>query len=293
MTECEVTIMFRIYAKRLRFLAALLLVASFLVLPVFARFSTIKVYIRGQELISEPMVRRIGDVTYVPLRAFVTALDETAEFSWSDKTQTAVVYTYGMEIKVRQDAQYIVAHGRYLYLGSSTVRNEDGSLMLPIRPLAQAFGLDVAWDSVRDYVLVTGQVQPITPGWAFYNEESVYWLSRIVYSEAGGEPLDGQIAVAQVVLNRKACYLWPNTIYGVIFDDRAGVQFSPTANGSLYQEPSAEAIAAAKLALDGADVIGDCCYFLNPDISDDGWFERNCEYVTTIGSHKFYNGGLW
>ena len=45
--------------------------------------------------------------------------------------------------------------------------------------------------------------------------------------------------------------------------------------------------------VDGADVVEDCCYFLNPDISDDGWFERNCEYYATIGSHKFYHGGLW
>ena len=285
--------MFRISAKRLRFLVALLLAVSLFIIPVSAKFTTIQVYISGQELVSDPMVRRIDALTYVPLRAFVTALDEAAEFSWSDETQTAKVYSGGMEIKVRQDAKYIVANGRYLYLDGGKVRNEDGSLMLPIRPLAKAFSMEVEWDSERDCVLVSGTAKPIAPGWSFYNDDNVYWLSRIVYSEAGCEPLEGQIAVAQVVLNRKACYLWPNTIYKVIFDDRAGVQFSPTANGSIYQDPSEEAIAAAKMALDGADVIGDCCYFLNPDISDDGWFERNCSYVTTIGSHKFYNGGLW
>ena len=285
--------MFRITAKRLRLLLALLLAVSLFIIPVSAKFTTISVYIRGQELISDPMVRRIDDLTYVPLRAFVQALDENAQFSWSDETQTAMVYSGGMDIKVKQDGAYIVANGRYLYLDGGKVRNEDGSLMLPIRPLAKAFGVTVEWDSERDCVLVTGTVNPITPGWAFYNEESVYWLSHIVYSEAGCEPLEGQIAVAQVVLNRKACSLWPNTIYDVIFDRRAGVQFSPTANGSIYQDPSEESIAAAKMALDGADVVADCCYFLNPDISSDGWFERNCSYYTTIGSHKFYNGGLW
>ena len=285
--------MFRKNAKRLRLLVALLMALSLFTIPVSARFSAISVYIRGQELVCEPMVRRIDDLTYVPLRAFVQELDENAEFSWSDEKQTAMVYSSGMEIKVKQDAKYIVANGRYLYLGGGTVRNENGSLMLPIRPLGKAFGVEVDWDSERDCVLVTGAVKPIAPGWSFYNEESVYWLSHIVYSEAGCEPLEGQIAVAQVVLNRKACRLWPNTIYGVIFDDRAGVQFSPTANGSIYQEPSEESVIAAKMALDGADVVADCCYFLNPDISSDGWFERNCSYYTTIGSHKFYNGGLW
>ena len=285
--------MFRKSAKRLRFLVALLLALSLFTIPVSARFNTISVYIRGHELVCEPVVRRIDDLTYVPLRAFVQELDENAQFSWSDETQTAMVYTSGMEIKVKQDAKYIVANGRYLYLGGGTVRNENGSLMLPIRPLGKAFGVAVDWDSAQDCVLVTGSVNPIAPGWSFYNEESVYWLSHIVYSEAGIECLEGQIAVAQVVLNRKACHLWPNTIYGVIFDNRAGVQFSPTANGTIYQEPSEEAVAAAKMALDGADVVADCCYFLNPDISSDGWFERNCNYYTTIGSHKFYNGGLW
>ena len=285
--------MFRITAKRLRLLLAIVLALSLFIIPVSAKFTTISVFIRGQELVSEPMVRRIDDLTYVPLRAFVTALDENAQFSWSDESPSAIVTSNGMDIKVKQDGSYIVANGRYLYLDGGKVRNEDGSLMLPIRPLAKAFGVSVEWDSEQDCVLVSGTVTPITPGWAYYNEESVYWLSHIVYSEAGCESLEGQIAVAQVVLNRKDCSLWPNTIYDVIFDRRAGVQFSPTANGSIYQDPSEESIAAAKLALDGADVVADCCYFLNPDISSDGWFERNCNYYTTIGSHKFYNGGLW
>ncbi len=285
--------MFRNHTKRLRFLVAALLALSLFILPVSAKFSAITVYIGGEELISDPVVRRIDDMTYVPLRAYVQALDAAAEFSWSDDTQTAVVTSSGLEIKVRQDAAYITANGRYLYLDGGTVRNENGSLMLPIRPISKAFGVTVEWDSERDCVLVGSKVEPITPGWAFYNEESVYWLSHIVYSEAGCESLEGQIAVAQVVLNRKDCKQWPNTIYGVIFDNRAGVQFSPTANGSIYQEPSEQSIAAAKMALDGADVVGDCCYFLNPDISSDKWFERNCNYYTTIGSHKFYNGGLW
>ena len=119
--------MFRINAKRLRFLVALLLAASLFIIPVSAKFTTISVYIRGQELICDPMVRRIDDLTYVPLRAFVQALDEEAQFSWSDETQCAVVNASGVEIKIRQDGSYIVANGRYLYLDGGTVRNEEAS----------------------------------------------------------------------------------------------------------------------------------------------------------------------
>lgn len=278
--------------RALSLVLTLVLVLGLLALPASASFISAKVMIKGEELTAKPPVRKIEGVTYVPLRGFVTALAPDAEFGWDEDTETATVSIPGLDIQIPQNKTYIIANGRYLYLGGE-VRNDQGRLLLPIRPLAKAFGVEVSWDEERQSAIVTGDVKPIAPGWSFYNEENLYWLSRIVYSEAGGEPLEGQIAVAQVVINRKANYLWPNTIYGVIFDDRAGVQFSPTANGTIYQEPSAEAVIAAKLALDGADVVEDCCYFLNPDISDDGWFERNCEYYATIGSHKFYHGGLW
>ncbi len=284
--------MLRRTMKALSLALTLALALGLLAFSASASFISAKVMIRGEELTAKPPVRMIEGVTYVPLRGFVTALAPDAEFGWDEETETATVSIPGLDMQISQSKTYLVANGRYLYLGGE-VRNDQGRLLLPLRPLAKAFGVEVSWDEERQSAIVTGEVKPLAPGWSFYNEENLYWLSRIVYSEAGGEPLDGQIAVAQVVINRKACYLWPNSIYGVIFDDRAGVQFSPTANGTIYQEPSAEAVIAAKLALDGADVVEDCCYFLNPDISDDGWFERNCEYYATIGSHKFYHGGLW
>ena len=157
----------------------------------------------------------------------------------------------------------------------------------------KAFGVNVDWDEVHQSVYVSGDVDPILPDWCFYNEETLYWLSHIVYAEAGIEPLEGQIAVAEVVLNRVDKRCWPNTVYEVVFDTRAGVQFSPITNGTIYLEPSKEAVIAAKLALDGADVVGDSYFFLNPDIANSGWFDRNCEYVTTIGSHRFYTSELW
>ena len=278
--------------KRLSLVMATLMAAGILILPASARAAVTTLYVRGQELKTTPEVCRIGGVTYVPLRAFVNALDDTAEFSWNDRTGTATVTIKGLELKVTQEEKYIVANGRYLYL-DGTVRNENGSLMLPVRPLAKAFGVKVEWDGESESVNISGQVEPILPDWCFYNEETLYWLSHIVYAEAGIEPLEGQIAVAEVVLNRVDKRCWPNTVYEVVFDTRAGVQFSPISNGTIYLEPSKEAVIAAKLALDGADVVGDSYFFLNPDIANSGWFDRNCEYVTTIGSHRFYTSELW
>jgi spore germination cell wall hydrolase CwlJ-like protein len=41
-------------------------------------------------------------------------------------------------------------------------------------------------------------------------------LARAVYYEARGEPAEGQIAVAQVILNRARSKKWPNSICGVV-----------------------------------------------------------------------------
>ena len=74
----------------------------------------------------------------------------------------------------------------------------------------------------------------------------------------------------------------------MVFDDRCGVQFTPAATGTIYQEPSALAVVAAKIALEGVTVVEDSLYFVNASIADNGWFRRNCTYVTTLGRHTFY-----
>jgi N-acetylmuramoyl-L-alanine amidase len=81
---------------------------------------------------------------------------------------------------------------------------------------------------------------------------------------------------------------FPNTVRGVIFDNRWGIQFTPVANGTIYQNPTQESIRAAKLCLEGARTAGNSLYFLNPAESSNFWVVNNRPYVTTIGSHSFY-----
>lgn len=67
-----------------------------------------------------------------------------------------------------------------------------------------------------------------------YYSDAVYWLSRIINAEAQGEPYEGKVAVGNVVLNRVKSPLFPNTIYGVIFEYYKGIpQFSPVADGTI------------------------------------------------------------
>ncbi len=67
-------------------------------------------------------------------------------------------------------------------------------------------------------------------------------LAAAIYYEAGNESLFGQMAVAQVVLNRVRHPAFPKTVCGVVFqgsERRTGCQFSFTCDGSMARrQPS-------------------------------------------------------
>jgi len=119
--------------------------------------------------------------------------------------------------------------------------------------------------------------------------DDVYWLSRIIHAEAGAEPYQGKVAVGNVVLNRVKSKDFPNTIYNVIFEYYKNIpQFSPVADGTIYNKPSNESIKAANEALNGARPVGNATYFFNPNKAAGTWIVNNKSYVTRIGGHVFY-----
>lgn len=122
-----------------------------------------------------------------------------------------------------------------------------------------------------------------------YSQDDLYWLSRIIEAEAGSEPSDGKVAVGNVILNRVNSKDFPNTIYDVIFEYYEDIpQFSPVAEGTIYNNPSEESIQAARDALNGSRPVGNSTYFFNPDKSAGYWIVQNKSYVTRIGGHAFY-----
>jgi spore germination cell wall hydrolase CwlJ-like protein len=65
-------------------------------------------------------------------------------------------------------------------------------------------------------------------------------LTAAIYYESAREPLNGQRAVAQVVLNRVRHPAYPNTVCGVVFEGArrtTGCQFSFACDGSLRRTP--------------------------------------------------------
>ena len=227
----------------------------------------------------------IDGTTYVPIRAFCMAMDETATVVWDDGEVR--VEAEGLRVNVTVGGQYMEANGRYFYIPAGCyILN--GNAMAPIRSLAAAFGATVEWDAANKFVYVRRGAAPIASGATVYNADDVYWLSRIIYAESGGEPLAGQIAVGNVVLNRVEDPSCPSTIYDVIFDTRFGVQFTPIVNGTIYNTPSEEAVIAAKLALEGTELAGDSLFFQNESITGYNWMSSTRTFVTKIGAHTFY-----
>lgn len=231
----------------------------------------------------------INSVTYVPLREF-SELAGADSIKWNAGTRTATVKRGSVTLYVTDGGYYISALDRYFYTGER-ILNISGRLFVPIRSLAKVFSLNVDWNAATRTAVLTSTGKTLKSASAYYNSDDLYWLSRIIYAEAGGESLVGQIAVGNVVLNRKAHSSYPNTVYGVIFDRRGGTQFTPVAIGTIYKTPSASAVIAAKICLEGTSISTEALFFMNPRIATSNWISRNCKFLFTVGNHDFY--GLW
>ncbi len=108
-----------------------------------------------------------------------------------------------------------------------------------------------------------------------------YLLANLIYCEAGNQPYEGQVAVGAVVINRVRSAVFPDTVVGVIYQNK---QFSPVASGrlalALAEDHATQACyRAADEAMSGATTVGDCLFFRTP-----------IEGLTgiQIGGHIFY-----
>lgn len=221
-----------------------------------------------------------NDTAYVPLRSFMERLYPDAVISWDGRQ--AMVAREDLTLTAVPGERALVFNGTRITL-TQPVRLEKGRTLVPVRILAQLLGYTVGWSDKNRTVLLT------TPGYrSTYSEEDLYWLSRIISAESRGESWEGKIAVGNVVLNRVASPDFPDTIRGVIFDDRWGGQFEPVRNGTIYNTPTEESVQAALACLNGENTAGDSLYFLAPSLTSNHWTMENRDYVTTIGVHWFY-----
>ncbi|WP_370741232.1 spore cortex-lytic enzyme [Longirhabdus pacifica] len=108
-------------------------------------------------------------------------------------------------------------------------------------------------------------------------------LARAIYGEARGEPYEGQVAVAAVVLNRIKSQLFPNTISSVIFQPGA---FTAVTDGQIWLEPNSLSYQAARDAINGWDPSLGALYYFNPDTATSSWIWTRPQ-IKKIGKHIF------
>lgn len=233
--------------------------------------------------------RLVNGTTYVPLRSFFAYFMKDARLTYDSKTRTATLKGAGLTLSASDGAHILYANGRALYADMPIRIFEDGKMYAPLRSLAWALCLGVAWQEATRSVLLEGKATPLADGASFYDSEELYWLSRIISAESRGEPFLGQVAVGNVVLNRMAHRDYPNTVKGVVFDRQGGVvQFSPIQDGSIWQTPYAASVTAAKVCLEGYTVSDKILFFYAPSMVSSTWIERNRPYAFTIASHRFF-----
>ena len=85
----------------------------------------------------------------------------------------------------------------------------------------------------------------IFKGSAAARTQALQCLASAVYYEAGSQDVDGERAVAQVVLNRVRHPAFPASVCGVVYEGSTrptGCQFTFTCDGSLYRQPDSRGL---------------------------------------------------
>lgn len=115
------------------------------------------------------------------------------------------------------------------------------------------------------------------------NDKDVYLLAQLVYGESRGEPYEGMVAVAAVVLNRIESSEFPNSMAKVIYQRGA---FSVVDDGQINLAPDSTALRAARDATNGWDPSGGALFFYNPAKTQNRWI-RTRPVIFRIGEHVF------
>ncbi len=124
---------------------------------------------------------------------------------------------------------------------------------------------------------------------------ALHCLTQAISYEAGNEPVEGQEAVAQVILNRVRHRAYPSTVCGVVYQGssrKTGCQFTFTCDGSLRRGRSdasmdrSRVVAARMLAGQSSALVGGATHY-HADYVAPYWAPSLIK-VKRIGAHIFY-----
>ena len=251
--------------------------------PVVVPAGDPSLIINGQPAPQELNKEMQKGITYVSLSVMARQLAPNAQISWNGSAATVVTDQLTLTAEVGQ--LYVVANGRYLYTPELVQINHASQVIVPLRVVAKAFDAAVGYDAATGLTTVTSGSGAILNGESFYNPDDLFWLSRVIHRESGNQPMEGRMAVGNVVLNRVSDPVFPDTVEGVLAQKN---QFSTYKSGVLAAtEPSENSTIAAKLVMDGG-VVEETQGALFFDSGVNSWAARNKRHIATIGGHKFY-----
>ncbi|GLX66527.1 cell wall hydrolase [Paenibacillus glycanilyticus] len=203
---------------------------------------------------------------YVPLRQLADVLH--ADLSWDNDSNTAKLTE--VDRAVVTDEFDLADISKEYGISAATLLKRNGL-------------------SSKDQVKPGAKLKVVIPSFldnpaASFTQNDLTLLAKISQVEAGRESYEGQLAIANVILNRVKDSRFPDSIHDVIYSGR---QFPPAHNGLLDKsKPNASAMRAAKDALNGKNNVYDAVYFFNPNVTQ-GSFWNNLEVVAKIGGHNF------
>ena len=219
-------------------------------------------------------------MAYISLRVASQTLRPDCEIVW-DNTQ-AIITTDDLYFTVNPYNSYVTANDRCLYVQHG-ILFENGTISIPVRVICTVFDAVYYYSYATQDISITSGSGALIPADEYYDKDDFYWLSHIINAESGNQPLTGKIAVGNVVMNRAENPIFPNSIYGVVFQKN---QFTPVKNGTINLTPNEESIGAAKLCLEGAVVLPTALWFNRAN--GNSWAAKHKEYITTIAGHDFY-----
>jgi N-acetylmuramoyl-L-alanine amidase len=280
--------------KRLLTLMITLVLFSSVPLSVFATnedaiiIGDVSVTIDGEKVHLDDPVRMLEGRLFLPVAPLASMFGATVE--WDQKNQAMTIHTDTADKIVMSNGVPVVYFNDTRYKMDVSPFIEDGRTYIPIRYAAGLMGAAVTWhadDKLAQFTAVdsaeerTASMMTVAEP---FTEEELLLLAKIVQVESGYESYEGQLAVANVILNRVKDPRFPNTIHDVIY---SGKQFPPAHNGLLDKsEPNDSVLRAAKDALNGKNNVSNAVYFFNPDVTS-GPFWNRLDVVAAFGNHSF------
>jgi len=248
----------------------------------------VSILVNGTQVELEDPVRMLEGRLFLPIAQIASLFGATV--GWDGEKEAATIKTAAGDTIMLRDGVPTVYVNETRYILDQAPFLDNGKMHVPIRYVANLLQASALWNDEQRIAEITAteSVDEVIAA-SFteaepYTEEDFMLLAKLTQVEAGYESYEGQLAVANVILNRVKSSKFPDTIRDVIY---SGKQFPPAHNGLLDKaEPNESVLRAVQDALDGKNNVEDAVYFHNPKV-DGGSYWKKLKAVVTIGNHRF------